>query len=201
VYPYQNNLYINLTSRCPTACRFCVKFTWEYQYRGRNLKLPADPSVDEILAAAGTDLSGYGEMVFCGYGESTYRLKEMEELARAFRARGARRIRLNTVGYGNLIHGRSIGADLARFLDVVSVSLNTADPEQHEALHRPLPEFKGKGFAGVVDFIRDCVGKAPEVVVTAVESPEVDTTAVRCLAESLGASFRLRPLLEDYEAA
>ena len=33
-YSYNDGLYINLTSRCPTACTFCIKYTWKYQYRG-----------------------------------------------------------------------------------------------------------------------------------------------------------------------
>ena len=126
VYSYKKGLYVNLTSRCPTACRFCIKFSWDYKYRGYNLKLPAEPAVADILAAAG-DVSPYEEAIFCGYGESTYRLAEMRELSAAFRAKGVSRVRLNTIGLGNLIHGRNIAPDLGQFLDTVSNLPMTAE--------------------------------------------------------------------------
>jgi TatD DNase family protein len=198
VYPYQGGLYVNLTSKCPTACKFCIKFSWDYKYRGYDLKLPGEPSVADIAAAAG-DVASHKEIVFCGYGESTYRLAEMRELTGIFRAKGARRVRLNTIGLGNLIHGRDITPDLGGFLDAVSVSLNTADPEQYVELLRPLPEFREKAFASVQEFIRGCVKNVRETVVSAVEMPGVDSAAARRLAESLGAPFRLRPYLDEYE--
>jgi TatD DNase family protein len=198
VYAYRNGLYVNLTSRCPTACRFCIKFTWDYRYRGHNLKLPGEPSVREILDAAG-DVSAYREVVFCGYGESTYRLEEMRELSGIFRQRGVDHIRLNTIGLGNLIHGRNIAPDLGKFLDAVSVSLNTADPRQYAEIHRPLPEFRDRAFRSAVEFIGECVRHVPQTFVTAVESPGIDIEAVRKVAESAGAVFRPRPYLDEEE--
>jgi TatD DNase family protein len=124
----------------------------------------------------------------------------MAELAPAFRARGARRLRLNTIGLGNLIHGRDITPDLGRFLDVVSISLNSADEAQYEALVRPLPEYRGRAFAAVQEFVRGCVVHVPETIVTAVALPGVDLEAVRRLAESLGARFRARSHLDEYES-
>ncbi len=198
VYPYKDGLYINLTSHCPTACKFCIKFSWEYMYRGHNLKLPAEPSVQDIVTAAG-DVSRYREAIFCGYGESTYRVKEMRELAEIFRKKGIPRVRLNTIGLGNLINRRNIAPELGQFLDAVSVSLNTVDPKQYVEMLRPLPEFRDKAFESVKEFIGECVKHVPETVVTAVEMPGVDSSGVKRMAESLGAQFRLRPYLDDYE--
>jgi TatD family-associated radical SAM protein len=197
VYRYGDGLYVNLTSRCPTACRFCIKFSLDYKYRGFNLKLPGEPSVKEILDAAPADLSVFREVVFCGYGEATFRIKEMEELAGAFRSRGAKRVRLNTVGLGNLINGRDVTPDLARFLDAVSISLNTVDPLRYEEIMRPLPEYRGKALASVLDFISACVGRVPETTVTAVEGTAPDADAVRRAAEERGARFVLRPFLAE----
>jgi TatD family-associated radical SAM protein len=199
VYRYEDGLYVNLTSRCPTACKFCIKFSWDYKYRGYDLKLPGEPAVEEILAAAPADLSQFREVVFCGYGESTYRLKEMEQLSRAFRARGAKRVRLNTIGLGSLIHGRDIAPDLGRFLDAVSVSLNTIDPAKYVEVIRPLPEYRDKALPAVLDFIASCVKSVPDTTVTAVEGTAGDAAAVRRAAEERGAVFRLRPYLDDYE--
>lgn len=198
VYEYDNGLYVNLTSRCPTACAFCIKFSWDYKYRGHDLKLPQDPSVAEILAAAPRDLSPYREVVFCGYGESTYRLEDMKTLAQAFRERGARRLRLNTVGLGNLIHGRNIAPDLT-FLDTVSISLNTVNPQQYLDIMRPRPEFREKALDSVKEFIRECARVVPDTVVTAVALPGVDVSGVAAVAEAAGARYRLRPPLDAYE--
>jgi len=199
-YEYDGGLYVNLTSRCPTACAFCIKFSWDYKYRGHDLKLPADPSVAEILASAPPDLSKYREVVFCGYGESTYRLKEMKELAAAFRARGARRLRLNTVGLGNLINGRNIAPELT-FLDAVSISLNTVDPVKYVEIMRPRPEFRERALDGVKEFIRECAKSVPDTTVSAVEMPGLDAAGVKAEAEKAGAKFRLRPFLDDYQTA
>jgi TatD DNase family protein len=197
VYEHDGGLYVNLTSRCPTACRFCIKFSWQYRYRGYNLKLPEEPSVQDVLAAAPADLSRFKEVVFCGYGESTYRLAEMKELAAAFRQRGAKRLRLNTVGLGNLINGRNIAPDLGAFLDAVSISLNTVDPVRYAEIMRPRPEFREGALDAVKEFIRECVRHVPETIVSAVEMPGLDASGVKAVAEAAGAKFRLRPFLDQ----
>lgn len=197
-YRYKDALYLNITSKCPTACEFCIKFSWDYQYRGSNLLLKKEPEVEDILEAAG-DPSRFSEIVFCGYGESTYRLKEMREIAEALKSRGAKKIRLNTIGLGNLICKRNIAPDLAQFLDSVFVSLNTSDPETWVKVLHPLPEFRKKGFESVCEFIRECAKVIPETYVTAVEGIEKDSRKFLALARSLGAQVRLRPYLDDYE--
>ena len=199
VYEYEGGLYVNLTSRCPTACAFCIKFSWNYKYRGHDLKLPAEPAVEEILAAAPPDLSKYREVVFCGYGESTYRLPEMEALAAAFRRRGAKRVRLNTVGLGNLINRRNIAPELAKIVDAVSISLNTVDPAKYLEIMRPLPEFRQGALESVKEFIRESARHIPDTTVTAVALPGVETAGVKETAERAGAAFRLRPHLDEYE--
>lgn len=205
-YLYRNGLYVNLTGRCPTQCAFCVKYSWDWKYRGYDLRLSREPALDEVLSAVRNE-AGFKELVFCGYGESTYRLEDMREISETLKAdwkarqrKNFPKIRLNTIGLGNLIHGRDIAGDLAGFLDCVSVSLNTSDPIQWLKLHRPLSPYRKKGFESVLDFIRNCVKALPETIVTAVELPGVDLQKVKILAESLGARFRLRPFLRQAEA-
>ncbi len=198
-YVYQNSLYLNITAKCPTACEFCIKFSWNYQYRSHNLLLTREPLVEEILKAV-SDPKKYTEIVFCGYGESTYRLAEMKVIAESLRKQGAKRIRLNTIGMGNLIHGRNIAPELAEILDSVSVSLNTIDPEKWVKVHRPLPEFKNTGFNGVVQFVRDCSQTSLETWVTAVDLEETRHPQFAQFVRKLGAKVRLRPYLDDYES-
>lgn len=198
-YPFKRGLYLNITNRCPTACRFCIKRLLDWRFERWDFKLAGqEPSPAEVLSAvdAASGGKGFTEVVFCGYGESTYRLPDMLRICRGLRRRfpGAR-LRLNTVGLGNLIWGRDIAPELARGLDAVAVSLNTADPAQWARLHSPLPRFRKIGYAGCLEFVRCCVRAGLSTTVTAVALPGTDIAAVRRLAGSLGARFRRRPLI------
>lgn len=200
-YPFKKGIYLNITNRCPTACSFCIKRILKWRFERWNFRLNAgEPPVAKIVAEFATvarrKSSTLSEVVFCGYGESTYRLPEMLEICRAVRAfyPGAR-LRLNTVGLGNLIWGRDITPELKGALDAVAISLNTADPEKWLEIHSPLRRFRSRGFASVLGFIRGCVDAGLDTTVTAVKLPGADLPAVRRLALSLGAKFRPRPVL------
>lgn len=200
LYEYNGGLYLNITNRCPTACVFCIKKEWGWKYRGDDLRLsdgePLISKITEALDARFKKPEPFRELVFCGYGESTMRLDAMTAVAQHVRLHRRRLpLRLNTVGLGSLIHGRDISTDLALMLDQVSVSLNTADPVQWEALHRPAPPYREGGFEAVKTFITRCVETGLSTTVTAVERPDVDLQAVEAWASSAGAAFRLRPAL------
>jgi len=199
VYRYKDGLYLNITNRCPTACSFCVKRAWRWGYRGWNLKLNGDPPVSRILqeARAAAAARPVKELVFCGYGEPTYRLDVIRavgaEMAREFP--GLRR-RLNTIGLGSAIWKRSIVPDLKDSIEAVSISLNTADPEEWRRLLRPAPAYRD-GFKDVLSFIKECVAAGIETRVTAVEGVGSNPEAVRALAGSLGAGYLLRASLDE----
>jgi TatD DNase family protein len=199
VYNYGDNLYVNLTNRCPVACLFCAKRSWAWRYRGWNLKLgPTEPSEEAIAGRLAAALKRYPfkEVVFCGYGEPTYRLSALLAVARRLRRDFPKlKLRLNTIGLGSLICGRDIVPELKSCLDAVSVSLNTADPAQWITLHAPQPGFRQRGFAGAVDFIKGCAVSGLDTTMTAVVQPGVNLAALRSLARRLGVRFRSRPLL------
>lgn len=199
-YARGRGLYLNLTNRCPTACVFCLKRLRAWDFEGQDLRLgPRPPAAPAVVAAARELIDPAkppAEAVFCGYGESTYRLPVMREVAAGLsRVQPGLRWRLNTIGLGDLINGRRIASELREFLDGVSVSLNTADPRQWERLHAPSREFSRGGFAAVLQFARDCVAEGLSTTITAVRIPGVRLDAVRRLARSLGAGFRIRPRL------
>jgi len=201
-YPHAENLYLNLTALCPAECVFCVKHATGRRYRGADLTLQREPGIEEAWSAVldRTAHRQFQEFVFCGYGESTYRLDAMLELGRRLKRcypRSARR--LNTIGLGSLIWERDIVPELAAALTGVSVSLNTADPAQWLKLHRPRAEMRAKGFESVLEFIRSCVLADLDTTVTAIELPGVDLASARRLAQSLGAGFRARPALSALE--
>jgi len=197
-YPFKKGLYLNVTNRCPTACRFCIKRLLKWRFERWNFRLAAgEPTVAQVLAACAQEAGrrSFSEIVFCGYGESTYRLPDLPELCRGLRRQhpGAS-LRLNTVGLGSLIWGRDIAPELAGLLDAVAVSLNTADPEQWLAIHAPIPALRARSYESVLGFIRGCVAARLKTAVTAVKLPGTDLAAVRRLAASLGAYFRAREL-------
>lgn len=198
-YRYRKGIYINLTSRCPTSCVFCIKIEWEGRYRGYDLRLRGkEPAVKEILAAVAklAPERPFNEIIFCGYGEPTYRLPAIIKIAKTLRSRYPRiRLRMNSIGLGNMIWGRDIAPELSTAIDAVCISLNTPDPRRWRRLHRPTPAFRDKGFAGVLDFIQACSRAGLDTIVTAVDRPGVEVAGLRKIARRLGARLRLRPEL------
>ncbi|MCX8035677.1 MAG: YchF/TatD family DNA exonuclease [Candidatus Sumerlaeia bacterium] len=200
-YPLRNALYINLTNRCTNDCIFCAR-THECSLAGYDLRLPREPSAGEVIAALAEKLgiaaagegkpsAHFDEVVFCGYGEPTLRLPTLLRVGRWLKSRGVRRIRLNTNGHGNVIHGRSIVRELASVLDAVSVSLNAANAADYARLCRPAEA--RFCFEAVCQFIAEAKTAIAEVAASAVAFPGVDMDACRRFAgETLGVRFRPR---------
>ncbi len=200
VYRHLAGLYVNLTNRCPTACVFCIKHKWKMKYRGSNLNLEgAEPDTATLLELIRTEWvqAPFEELVFCGYGEPTMRLDVLLAVAGAVRGGLSPiplglRVRLNTNGLGSLVNGKDIIPGLKGLVDAVHVSLNTADPDQWLAMMRPGPEYAGKGFESVLDFIRCSALAIPETAATAIRNSAVDFEKFAALAKKLGARHRLR---------
>ena len=187
-YRIRDSLYLNITNRCTNACAFCAKRT-DYHVKGHLLKLPAEPTPEEALAEVG-DPTKFEEVVFCGFGEPLLRLEDVKEIAAELKRRGAR-VRVNTDGLGNLVHGRNILSELSGRVDALSVSLNAPDAETYA---RICPNRYGTAsFPALLDFLREAPKHVPSVTATAVALPGLDAEAVRRIAESIpGVSFRLR---------
>jgi len=186
-YRLRGNLYLNITSRCNNACSFCPKHT-SGLVKGHYLLLEREPSAEEVIEAIG-DPSPYPEVVFVGLGEPTLRLDVLKKVAKWLKERGAR-VRLDTDGQANLVHGRDITGELKGLVDAVSVSLNAADAETYARLCRPA---RGKeAYGAVLDFIRAVKKNIPEVTATVVGIPGLDVEAARKVAQRLGVNFRVR---------
>ncbi len=186
-YQIRNSLYLNITNRCTNSCVFCPKFE-DFVVKGHELKLDHEPDIDEVKAAIGNP-QNYDEIVFCGYGEPLLRLDLILELATWLKQQQVR-VRINTDGQANLVHGRNILAELSGKVDAISVSLNAANPEQYQQLCQS--RFAGKGYQAVKDFIKLAPAYIPAVTATAVSYPGVDIDACRKVAEELGVEFRTR---------
>jgi TatD DNase family protein len=188
-YPIRNALYLNVTNRCSNRCVFCARDV-NPVVKGHDLRLEREPSAAEILAAAG-DVSGYDEVVFCGYGEPLLRWDVVREVARTLKARGAR-VRVNTNGQPRLFLGRDILPEMAGVIDTLSVSLNAPDAAGYEKICRP--DAGAAAYDAVKEFIRAARAFVPRVVASVVALPGVDVEACRRIAAAeLGAEFRVRP--------
>ncbi|MBI5576415.1 MAG: YchF/TatD family DNA exonuclease [Deltaproteobacteria bacterium] len=191
-YLIRNSLYLNITNRCTNTCVFCAKRE-DYHVKGHYLKLPGEPSVEEVVAEVG-DPTQFDEVVFCGFGEPLLRLDDVKAIASELKSKGAK-VRVNTDGLANLVHGRNILPELAGLVDALSVSLNAPDSETYA---RICPNRYGPAsFPAILEFLREAPRHVPSVVATAVALPGLDHDAVRLLADSIeGVSFRLRPFAE-----
>lgn len=190
-YPIRDSLYLNITTACTNECSFCIKYYSDF-VKGHNLKLKKEPTPDEIIEAAG-EVWKYSEAVFCGYGEPTTRLSMMREVALALRSRGAKSIRLNTNGHGNLIHNRSIVKELGEFIDEVSVSLDVDTKDKYNRICKP--QFGPDTYGHVKEFVKECKQHIKKVSVTFLDMAEVDLAACERIArDELGVPFRIRKL-------
>jgi TatD DNase family protein len=193
-YVLGDALYLNLTSACTLACTFCPKIRdGDWNVGGFDLRLARNPSADEVWAAAAhAGFVGRSEVVFTGLGEPTRRLGVLLDVLARLKAAGVARVRLDTDGLASLREGRDVAGLLAEAgLDAVSVSLNAADAQTY-ARHCP-SRYGEAAYPAVQAFIRECVGRIPDVAASAVALPGLSEEACRAAAESLGARFRWRP--------
>ncbi len=190
-YTLHGSRYLNITNRCTLRCDFCPKISRRWMVSGYDLRLRgAEPTVAEILAAVG-DPASVEEVVFCGLGEPTLRLHALLDVASRVRGQ-VPRLRLNTDGLANLVHGRDVTPDFEDLIHSVSVSLNGQDEETYNRHSRPL--LPG-AHAAVLDFVRRARKFVPEVTLTAIDGlAGVDIDACRKIAEDLGVGFRRRVL-------
>lgn len=190
-YQIRNSLYLNITNRCSNRCSFCPKFE-DFTVKGHNLLLNSEPTFKEVIAAIG-EPELIDEVVFCGYGEPLIRLDLVKQVAGVLKQRGYK-IRVNTDGQANHVHGRNIVPELTGLVDSISVSLNAPDAETYcRICNTP---FGSTGFASICDFIRLATAGIPNVSASAVTLPGIDIPACQRLAKSLGAEFRVREYAE-----
>jgi len=187
-YTIRDSLYLNITNRCTNRCSFCVRFHGDY-VKGHNLRLPDEPTEEELIRAIGDPLR-FREVVFCGYGEPLLRLETVKKVAGWIKEKGGR-VRINTNGHGNLIHGRNILPELSGIVDSVSVSLDAHDEEAYNRICAPA--FRN-AFREVVSFIRSAKDYLPHVQATVVEMEGVDIEKCRKITDELGVTLRVRKL-------
>lgn len=151
-YALDGNLYINLTNKCSNGCDFCVRNERD-SYFGHELWIRhGDPTAEKVISAIEkAGLEKYKEVVFCGFGEPTYRMAEMLAVCDYLHEKGVK-TRLNTNGQGALINKRDIVPEMKGKIDFVNISLNAPDKESYQKICRSM--FKESGFEAMIEFAK-----------------------------------------------
>lgn len=190
VYTIGNKIYINLTNRCSNRCDFCIR-------QGRKgmgqtpLWIDCEPDADEVIMQLPQNLDDYdSEVVFCGFGEPTYNLDTLEEVASYLHCVD-KTTRINTNGQANLIHGRDVSDVIADSCDVVNVSLNECNADKYQEHCNSV--FGTKAFDELLQFAKLCKQRGANVIFSVVDSiGAADIAECQRLADSLEIPLRVR---------
>ena len=197
VYQLDGNLYVNLTNKCSNGCDFCVR-NERSSYFGHYLWLNhGDPTTEKVIAACNGmgDLTRFKEVVFCGFGEPTYRMEQMLALCDYFHEKGLK-TRLNTNGQGSLINKRDIIGEMKGKIDRINVSLNASCAENYQKICRS--QFGENGFGAMIEFAKACKRAGFECRFSIVDViGETEIEACKKLAQSVNVPLYIRKYISD----
>ena len=194
LYEVHNNLYVNMTNKCPCACTFCLRQTRDEMNNSGSLWLEREPSVDEVKAEFNKfDMDKYGEVVFCGFGEPTERLGDVLEVCRFIKEKYNKTIRINTNGLSDLIHEKNTAPEFNGLIDIVSISLNTPNKERYLELTRS--KFGIESFDAMLSFAENVKNYVKEVILSTVATTLTLDEEKECaeICERIGVTYRIRP--------
>ena len=192
LYEYEGNrnLYVNLTNACTNRCKFCIR---DYDVMDKDLWLEHQPTFDDFKAEIDKkDLSGYNEIIFCGYGEPMLNYETLIKAAEYLRKITDMPVRLNTNGQANLFLKRDVTPEMKGLFDTVSISLNAGSRESYNKLCLPADE--ENAFDAVIDFTNKVKMVVPHVVMSVVDTfiDEAEIEKCRKIAQGIGVEFRVR---------
>ncbi len=195
LYEVHNNLYVNMTNKCPCACTFCLRQTRDEMNNSGSLWLEREPSVDEVKDEfLKFDIDKYNEIVFCGFGEPTERLDDLLEVCRFIKnTYNNKTIRINTNGLSDLIHKKDTTPMFDGLIDIVSISLNTPDKERYLELTRN--KFGIDSFDAMLNFAKNVKKHVREVILSTVATTLTTEEEQKCadICASIGVTYRIRP--------
>lgn len=193
-YIVEGKLYVNITNKCSNRCEFCIRQNGDSAYGSDSLWLEREPGREEILESIlSRDPSAFPELVFCGYGEPTYRLDDAVYVAKVVKERYPEmKIRINTNGQSDLILGRKTAPEYEGAFDIVSISLNTPTAERYQQICHSV--FGESAFDALLSFAGEVKDHVPAVCLSAVKetlnSEEIELCKKICA--DLGVTLRLR---------
>ena len=190
VYTIGNKIYINLTNRCSNNCDFCIRKGRDGMENQR-LWIDAEPDVQDILDQLPDNLDDYDdEIVFCGFGEPTYNLDTLDEVASYLHCID-KKTRINTNGQANLIHKQDVSDIIVTSCDVINISLNECNSKKYQAHCKSI--YGEKAFDALLEFATLCLQKGGNVVFSVVDSiGYADVEACKKLAQKVGVPLRVR---------
>jgi TatD family-associated radical SAM protein len=163
-------------------------------YYGNELWLEREPTAKEITDKL-TDISKYNEIVFCGFGEPTYKMDVLTEIAKFVKSIGGK-TRLNTNGQGNLINGYDITEKLKGVIDKVNVSLNEATAEKYQKICHSI--YGENAYNELLNFAVKCKEKGVDVVLSIVDSiGKEDIEKCEILAKDNNLRLKVRKYIEN----
>jgi TatD family-associated radical SAM protein len=187
-----DNLYLNVTNRCPNSCYFCFR-KYKNGIQEFNLKLEKEPPAEEVVDELRKVMNrkNWSEIVFCGFGEPLEMLDLVLEVTRWLTKHYWKTVRVDTNGQGYLLNkGRDVVRELKEAgVDKVSVSLNAHNKETYNEVCKPAFE---DAYENVLEFIKKAKEEDLETEATAVTITEVEVTKVKELAENMGVKFSVR---------
>lgn len=193
-YVVDGKLYVNITNKCSNRCEFCIRNNGDGAYGSDSLWLEREPTVDEILQSIFSwDLNDFPELVFCGYGEPTYRLDDAMSVVKKVKERYPEIVtRINTNGHSDLINGRNTAKDFEGAFDIVSISLNTPDASKYQKICHSI--YGEKSFDSLLNFAKNVKNYVQNVQLSAVKDFLTAEEIKKCveISEQLGVNLRLR---------
>lgn len=196
-YVVDGALYVNLTNRCSNRCSFCIRNNGDGAYGSESLWLEREPTEKEVMEAVlSQELSSFRELVFCGYGEPTYRLELAREVALSVKKKYPQmQVRMNTNGQSDLINGGSTAHLFADAFDTVSISLNTPSADLYADMC--LPVYGKSAFDSILSFAKDVKNYVHNVLLSVVRETLTEQQLAECadIAESLGVTLKVRTLI------
>ena len=193
-YIVEDKLYVNITNKCSNRCEFCIRNNGDGAYGSDSLWLEREPTREEILESIfSRDLSVFPEIVFCGYGEPTYRLDDAVYVAKVVKEKYPEmKIRINTNGHSDLIWGRDTAPDYEGAFDIVSISLNTPTAEKYQAICHSV--YGEKSFDALLQFAGNVKKYVPTAILSAVKETLTSEEIALCekISADLGVTLRLR---------
>ena len=192
VYSYKDNVYLNITNKCPCACTFCIRNQKDAIGSANSLWLEHNPTFEEVKTALDNyNLDNCKEIIFCGYGEPTNSYDVLIETAKYIRENYKIKTRINTNGLGNLINNKNIAEELCQNIDAVSISLNCSNKEDYFKVVRP--KFGIESFDAMLDFAKDCKKYTDNVMLSVVDViGEEEIEKCKKIADSLNIPLRVR---------
>ena len=198
VYWIDNNLYLNITNKCPNNCYFCFR-KYKKGIREFNLTLQKEPTKEEVTEELRMTINrkNWNEIVFCGFGEPLERLDLILEVTKWIKKNYWKTVRVDINGQGYLLNkGRNVAQELKNAgVDKVSVSLNAHNKETYNQICKPKFE---DAYENILEFIKKAKKEGIETETTAVTTPETNLKEIKELAEKMETKFTVREYIQFF---